>query len=255
MPLWPSAWPTTAPGSGRNICRASFTGFIAPIPRARSTRSKAPAWAWPSSSRSWICTAAPSPFKVNWAGERSLPFGFPRITLNSRFELWRVGPGYGSGSPCQRQKITSLSSSGQLLVLEVLSEIKLDSEHSFIETTCAETHRLMKRALAVCVWLGVPLLLAGCKHFQSVPLAAEPAAAAFDARSLDDPGLANFLAHNQLPPEVPWHPPTKWNLPALTLVAFYFHPNLEVARAQWSVAKAGIRTAGGRLNQIGRASC
>jgi len=146
--------------------------------------------------------------------------------------------------------MTSLSSSGQLLVREVLFQIKLDSEHAFIETTRAEIHRLMKRALAVCVWLAVPLWLAGCKHFQSVPLAAEPAAAAFDARSLDDPGLANFLAHNQLPPEVPWHPPAKWNLPTLTLVAFYFHPNLEVARAQWSVAKAGIRTAGGRLNPV-----
>ena len=73
------------------ICRASSTGFIAPIPRARSTRSKAPAWAWPSLSRSWSCTAAPSPSKVNWAGERSLPFGFQRITLNSRFESRRAG--------------------------------------------------------------------------------------------------------------------------------------------------------------------
>src|SRR5260370_11618363 len=147
-----------------------------------------------------------------------------------------------------REKMTVCSSSNRLPVMEAFTEIKLDSEHSFIETTRAETPRWMKRALAFCVWRAVPLLLAGCKHSQSVPLAAEPTAAAFDARSLDDPGLANFLAHNQLPPEVPWHPPTKWNLPALTLVAFYFHPNLEVARAQWSVAKAGIRTAGGRLN-------
>ena len=34
----------------------------------------------------------------------------------------------------------------------------------------------------------------------------------------------------------------------LTFAAFYFHPSLEVARAQWNVAKAGIRTAGGRPN-------
>ena len=36
----------------------------------------------------------------------------------------------------------------------------------------------------------------------------------------------------------------------LTLAAFYFHPDLEVARAQWHVAEAGVKTAGGRPNPI-----
>jgi len=34
----------------------------------------------------------------------------------------------------------------------------------------------------------------------------------------------------------------------LTLVALYYHPSLDVARAQWAVAQAGIRTAGQRPN-------
>lgn len=34
----------------------------------------------------------------------------------------------------------------------------------------------------------------------------------------------------------------------LTLAAFYYHPSLEVARAQWHVAQAGVKTAGGMPN-------
>jgi cobalt-zinc-cadmium efflux system outer membrane protein len=37
-------------------------------------------------------------------------------------------------------------------------------------------------------------------------------------------------------------------LNSLTLAAFYFHPDLEVARAQWRVAEAGALTAGARPN-------
>ena len=34
----------------------------------------------------------------------------------------------------------------------------------------------------------------------------------------------------------------------LTLAAFYYHPDMEVARAEWDVARAAIQTAGGRPN-------
>src|SRR5204862_4889437 len=45
----------------------------------------------------------------------------------------------------------------------------------------------------------------------------------------------------------PW-PPRELDFTVLTLVAFYFHPALDLARAQWGVARAGVRTAQGRPN-------
>jgi outer membrane protein TolC len=93
----------------------------------------------------------------------------------------------------------------------------------------------------------ISLLFAGCAHFQSMPLAPEKTAAQFEARRLDDAGLKKFLEQN-LGHELKNWPQTNWDLPELSLVAFYFHPSLEVARAQWLVAQAGLKTAGARPN-------
>lgn len=43
-------------------------------------------------------------------------------------------------------------------------------------------------------------------------------------------------------------PITTWNIDTLTLAAFYFHPDLDVARAEAAVAHAAIATAGERPN-------
>ena len=90
-------------------------------------------------------------------------------------------------------------------------------------------------------------LLTGCVHYQPQPLAPEKSAAQFDARRLNDLGLRDFVATNAAAEIKNW-PPEKWGLNSLTLVAFYFHPNLAVARAQWRVAEAGVKTAGARPN-------
>jgi outer membrane protein TolC len=91
------------------------------------------------------------------------------------------------------------------------------------------------------------VLLAGCAHYQSRPLAPEKSAAQLESRRLDDAGLKKFLATNSVPALESW-PLAKWNLNSLTLAAFYFHPDLAVARAQWQLAEAGVKTAGGRPN-------
>ena len=93
----------------------------------------------------------------------------------------------------------------------------------------------------------ISALLAGCAHFQPAPLAPDKAAAEFDARRLDNAGLNKFLTQQLGAPPQHW-PMPQWDLNSLTLAAFYFHPSLEVARAQWQVAEAGIKTAGGRPN-------
>src|SRR6202789_4684925 len=91
------------------------------------------------------------------------------------------------------------------------------------------------------------MLFAGCAHFQPQPVSPEKIAAQFESRRLDDPGLKKFLEQNSGHELKTW-PRTNWDLPALVLFSFYFHPTLEVARAQWLVARAGLKTAGARPN-------
>ncbi len=90
-------------------------------------------------------------------------------------------------------------------------------------------------------------LLAGCAHYQPQPLVPEKTAAQLESRRLNDDGLKKSLEENLGHPLPTW-PETNWNFQELTLVAFYFHPSLGVARAQWLVATAGIKTAGARPN-------
>jgi outer membrane protein TolC len=90
-------------------------------------------------------------------------------------------------------------------------------------------------------------LLPGCAHFQPQPLAPEKTAAQFESRRLNDANLKKFLEQN-LGHDLQIWPLEFWDLNSLTLAAFYFHPDLDVARAQWRVAEAGVKTAGARPN-------
>jgi outer membrane protein TolC len=91
------------------------------------------------------------------------------------------------------------------------------------------------------------VLLAGCARFHPQPLTPDKSAAQIEARRFTDPGLKKFLEANSGKQIATW-PKADWNLSELTLVAFYFHPGLEVARQQWLVASAGIKTAAARPN-------
>jgi outer membrane protein TolC len=91
------------------------------------------------------------------------------------------------------------------------------------------------------------LFAAGCATYQPQPVAPGKTAAQWESRRLDDAGLRKFLEQN-LGHELKNWPETNWDLPELTLVAFYYHPSLAVARAQWLVAAAGLKTAGARPN-------
>ncbi len=101
-------------------------------------------------------------------------------------------------------------------------------------------------AVALLAGLGL-LTLAGCAHYQPQPLVPETTAADFEARSLADPGLKQFVEAN-VHRELPGWPLAAWDFEALALTAFYFHPDLDVARARWDVAQAGQVTAGERPN-------
>jgi len=87
----------------------------------------------------------------------------------------------------------------------------------------------------------------GCATFKPEPFSPSQTASAFEARTMDNQGLKKFLEKNLNHKITPW-PRDSWDFDALTLVAFYYHPDLNVVRAKWGVAKAGIISAGGRPN-------
>src|SRR5882672_28815 len=95
-------------------------------------------------------------------------------------------------------------------------------------------------------WLALSLA-AACGCAQVEPRALDPVAseAEFRSRTLSEPGLRTFVEAGL--PARPF-PPKEWDLAALTLAAFYFHPELEVARSRVRVAEAGAVTAGARPN-------
>ena len=89
------------------------------------------------------------------------------------------------------------------------------------------------------------LLSTGCVRYHPQPISAGRSLDDFEARGLDSLELKEFFQARQAAET--W-PLDSWDLRSLTLAAFYYHPDLDVARAQWGVAKAGIKTAGERPN-------
>ncbi len=90
-------------------------------------------------------------------------------------------------------------------------------------------------------------LVAGCARFHPQPLSPAETAAGMESRSLGNPELKTFL-EKHLNREMNTWPAAKWDFEMLTLAAFYYQPSLDVARAVWAEAQAGIVTAGARPN-------
>lgn len=68
-----------------------------------------------------------------------------------------------------------------------------------------------------------------------------------DARSLSDPAFKAFLETN-LHTQFPSRPLKRWDFETLNLAALYYHPSLDVARAQWQTSEGGKTTAAARPN-------
>jgi outer membrane protein TolC len=93
----------------------------------------------------------------------------------------------------------------------------------------------------------LPLTLNGCVSFSDKPLIVSDSASDLEARTLTDPGLREFLRQNLTRESFSW-PPAAWDLTRLMVAAFYYHPDLDVARAELGLAEAGVVTAGMRPN-------
>jgi outer membrane protein TolC len=87
--------------------------------------------------------------------------------------------------------------------------------------------------------------LAGCAQFHPQPIDPVSSLNAIEARSLTDSALARFLTSSRA--AVEW-PPRSWDLPALTLVAFFYNPDLDIVRSQWAAARGALMAAGKRPN-------
>jgi outer membrane protein TolC len=90
------------------------------------------------------------------------------------------------------------------------------------------------------------------QKYRPAPLSPARTRASLEARSLADAGLHEFFRESSRVPPATW-PLSRWNLPDLTLAAFYYHPALQIARARVSEAEAAIITAGARPNPTAKA--
>lgn len=98
--------------------------------------------------------------------------------------------------------------------------------------------RSVKSALAA-----IALLLCSCAHYAPRPVSAEANAATLTARTLDAPQVRALVE----PAAGAW-PPQQWTPDLLARAAVALHPDLDVARAQSSAARAALRTAEERPN-------
>lgn len=97
---------------------------------------------------------------------------------------------------------------------------------------------LLRRAWAV----GALLPLAGCYHYRSHPLLPAVVDQQYRSRTLADPGLKEFIEAQSVGKPVSW-PSKELTLDTLTLIAFYFHPDLDAARARLAASEAAVITA------------
>src|SRR5437870_2785963 len=108
-----------------------------------------------------------------------------------------------------------------------------------IKITIKTTIKITAKFALLALMLG----LAGCVRFEPKPLAPAERATTLESRSLTNAALKKFLEKQLRAELAPW-PPEAWSLDMLTLAAFYYQPELEVARAHWRVVQAGVKTAG-----------
>ena len=89
--------------------------------------------------------------------------------------------------------------------------------------------------------------LTGCARFEPRPLSPADAAVRLEGRSLTNTELQSFFQKNLRREPADW-PPATWDFEMLTMAALYYHPSLDVARAQWLTTRGAESTAAQRPN-------
>ncbi len=103
---------------------------------------------------------------------------------------------------------------------------------------------IAKRALGTFIIFScIAASLIGCATYNPKPLSPAETASSIKNRTLLSPDLRKYIEGQG----ISW-PPAHWDFTMLTLVAFYYHPDLDVARAKWGTVQGAIVTAGQRPN-------
>ncbi len=89
-------------------------------------------------------------------------------------------------------------------------------------------------------------IITGCafQRYQAKPLSPQQTSSFYQSRNLDDAQLRQYL--NKYLDTIP--PDTIWDAKALSFAAFFYHPDLDIARSQLDVQKGKLITAGQRPN-------
>ena len=96
----------------------------------------------------------------------------------------------------------------------------------------------------------LPLLLvfqSSCIHYSARPLSAPAVENQYRARTLTSPDLAAFMRSQPGSSVTTW-PPDSLDLDTLTRIAYFYQPDLDVARAKFAAAEATVMTARQRVN-------
>jgi outer membrane protein TolC len=91
------------------------------------------------------------------------------------------------------------------------------------------------------------LPIAGCYQYRPQPIRPTAIEQQYRSRSLRDTGLKAFIATQPGGSSSSW-PPTELGLDELTWTAYYFHPDLDAARARLATAAGSVITASTRPN-------
>lgn len=104
-----------------------------------------------------------------------------------------------------------------------------------------------QRTLRRAALLAPLLSFAGCYHYRPQPLLPAAVEQQYRSRTLADAGLKEFIEAQPVGKPTTW-PPKELNLDTLTLIAFYFQPDLDAARARLAASEAAIITARTKTN-------
>lgn len=92
-------------------------------------------------------------------------------------------------------------------------------------------------------------LLFGCATYHAQPIDPTALIQSFEARTLHDPDLKRYVTAHLDSDAGAWSPDA-WNLTTLTLAAFYFSPELDIARTKRGTSQAAIQTAAQQSNPL-----
>lgn len=92
-------------------------------------------------------------------------------------------------------------------------------------------------------------LLSGCATYHAQPIEPLALIQSFEARTLHDPDLQRYVTAHLDSDAGSWSPGV-WDFTTLTLSAFYFSPELDIARTKQGTSQAAILTAAQRPNPL-----